>query len=87
VANHKSAVKRARQNTKRQERNRSRKAEVTTAVKKVRLALESKDKTLAKGLLVKAQSLIDRLAKIGIIKRTTAGRHVSRLSAQVTSLK
>ena len=87
MANHKSAIKRARQNTKRQERNRSRKAEVTTAVRKVRLALESKDKTLAKCLLVKAQSLIDRLAKIGIIKRTTAGRRISRLTAQTSSLK
>lgn len=87
MANHKSAEKRAKQNLKKNELNKHRKSEVATAVRKVRTAIEAKDKTLAKGLLVKAQSLLDKLAKVGVIKRNSSGRRVSRLAEQISSLK
>lgn len=86
MANHKSAKKRAKQTIKRTEANRSRKTQVRTVVKKLRGAIEQSDKQTAQTLVVKAQSLIDKLAKSGILKANTAARKVSRLAAQVAKI-
>jgi len=83
VANHKSSEKRARQTPKKTLRNKVAESRVKTIVKAVKLAIEEKDLTLAAKLLPQAQRLIDRLAKIGVIKRQTAGRKVSRLASQI----
>jgi len=86
VANHKSAEKRARQTIKKTANNKTKSSAVKSAIKNVRAAIEAKDKTAAKGLMLKAQSLIDKLAKSGFIKREAAARKNSRLSAQVAKL-
>ncbi len=87
MANHKSAEKRARQTVKKTARNAQRKTTVKTAVKAVREAIASKDKAAALKLLPKAQSLLNKLAKVGIIKKQNAGRKTSRLVDQVNKLK
>ena len=96
MANHKSAEKRARQTIKKTAPNNQRKTTVKTAVKAVREALAAKavreaiasnDKTAALKLLPKAQSLLNKLAKVGIIKKQNAGRKTSRLVDQVNKLK
>jgi small subunit ribosomal protein S20 len=53
----------------------------------MRRALASKDpKTAAELLLPKTFSLIDRSAKIGIIKKNTAARYKSSLHTRVKAL-
>ena len=86
VANHVSAEKRGRQNLKRNLRNKIRTSEVKTAIKALKKAIEEKNGESAKSLLSKTQSLINKLAKIGTIKKENAARKTSRLSKQVSSL-
>ncbi len=83
MANHKSSEKRARQTPKKTLRNKVAESKAKTIVKSVKAAIEEKDLTLAAKLLPQAQRLLDRLAKIGVIKRQTAGRKVSRLASQI----
>ena len=86
MANHKSSVKRARQENVRTLQNKSRLSMTRTALKKVRKAIGSQDKKAANELLPNAQSLLAKLAKRGIIKQNTAARKSSRLSNQVNSI-
>jgi len=86
LANHKSALKRAKQNTIRQTRNKSVKTRIKNTVKDVRLAIEEKDVESAKEKLLLAQSTISKGAKKGVIHSNTASRKISRLSKQVSSL-
>lgn len=86
MANHKSAQKRARQTIKKTAINARRKTTVRTAVKAVREALTAKETTKAVELLPKAQSLLNKLVKSGVIKKKTASRKTSRLASQVSRL-
>lgn len=85
MANHKSAIKRARQNDKRRARNRSVKTRLKTVVKDVTAAVTegATDKTADN--LKTAQSAIDKAAKKGVIHRRTAARRVSRLTRKVNT--
>ncbi len=87
MANHFSALKRARQTEKRTAHNRLNKSRFRTALRKFRQALESKDSTQAKTLFQETISMIDRAVKKGVIHKNTAGRHKSRLSARLASVK
>ena len=80
MANHKSALKRANQNTIRRLRNRTVKTRVKNVVKEVRMAAgeESSDQLVSN--LNQAKSVIDMAAKKGVIHRNTAARKISRLS-------
>lgn len=86
VANHKSAVKRAKQAVKRTDANKTRKSEARTVVKKLRQAIEEKNKEQALPLLKKVQSLLGKLAGSGILKPNNAARKTSRLASQVNQL-
>jgi len=86
VANHASAEKRARQNLKRRERNRSVKSTVRTVVKKVREALATGDKKAAQTALKVASKRIDQAVGKGVFHRATGSRYISRLSTQVAGL-
>jgi len=85
LANHKSALKRARQNEIRSMRNKTVKTKVKNLVKDVRLAAgkEPEEKVLIK--LTQAQSIIDKAAKKGTIHKKTASRKISRLAGLVNS--
>lgn len=86
LANHKSALKRARQNEIRRMRNKTRRTRVKSAVKEVRAAAaESKETATAK--LVTAQSVIAKAAKAGSLHKRTAARKISRLSRMVNKIE
>ena len=80
----KSALKANRQNIKRREHNRAMRSTLRTALKSIRARLEEKDLEGAKAALSKTVSLVDKMAKTGIIHRNTAGRYKSRLGARVS---
>lgn len=82
MANHKSAKKRARQNTTRNSVNKMKLTRARTIVKKLRTAIEQGSKEEATALLTKAQSA---LAKTHL-KANTVSRRTSRLAQQVNKL-
>jgi small subunit ribosomal protein S20 len=86
MANHKSAEKRVRQNSKRNEINRSNRSSLRTSIKKLRAAVASKDKTASTELLTPTISLIDKAVNKGILHKNTAARHKSRLTKHVAEL-
>ncbi|HLB59725.1 MAG TPA: 30S ribosomal protein S20 [Bdellovibrionota bacterium] len=86
MAIHKSAEKRARQNTKRAARNRSHRTSVRTAIKNVRVAVTSKDLMKAKEALRIAIPKIDRAVNHGVMKKETASRNISRLTRAVNQI-
>ena len=80
MANHKSALKRARQSEIRRMRNKSYRTRVNNVTKQVRLAEgESSGETITTKLNI-AKSVIDIAAKKGVIHKKTAARKISRLS-------
>jgi small subunit ribosomal protein S20 len=86
VANVPSAEKRNRQRGPRRQRNLMHLTKVRTSVKKVRASLAAKDGKAA-GLLKIAIRLIDKAAQKGVIKKTTASRHISRLQKTINVTK
>jgi small subunit ribosomal protein S20 len=86
VANHPSAEKRNRQRIKRTLRNRAVSSSVRTIVKRVRTAIEAKDKAQAVEALKVAISALDKAASKGVLHVKAASRTVSRLAAQVHQL-
>lgn len=80
---HKSAIKRVRQNVKRRERNRYHRSRMRTLIKKLRTI---EDKEQAEALLPKAKSYLDRLASKGIIHKNKAANYKSELEQRVHSL-
>jgi small subunit ribosomal protein S20 len=85
VANHKSALKRWRQNEIRRMRNKIVRTNVKTSVKAVRLAVDETPGETAVEKLNQAQSIIDRAAKKGVIHKSTAARKISRLTKAVNA--
>ena len=86
MAKTKSAEKRIRQSEKRRERNIIVKSQVKTAVKKLLLAVESRNLEKSKVSLGKAISVIDKAAAKGVIHKNTASRKISRLTKKVNTL-
>jgi len=86
LANHKSALKRARQNRVRRARNVHYKSLMRSRIRKVRDAVAGGDKGAAESALRHAVSVIDRVASKGIIHRNTASRRIARLSKMVHRL-
>ena len=86
MANTISALKRVRQTERKTDINRLRKSRLRTQVRAMRRALESKDQSVAQEAVSKTFSLIDRSARWGIIKKNTAARYKSRLTARLKAL-
>jgi len=86
VANHVSALKRARQDEKKRLQNRGQRSEMRTAIKKVEAAVAAGDKETANALLGAAISKIDRAGRKGLIHSNQASRRVSRLNKTVKAL-
>jgi len=87
LANHKSALKRARQNELSRLRNKAVKTSVKSIVKDVRFSVEESSNGDIKAKLIAAQTLIDKASKKGVIHKKTAARKISRLSKLVNSAK
>jgi len=86
LANHKSALKRNRQNQLRRLRNRSNKSMMKTVVKKVLEAIELNSAEQAQEALKAAIPLIAKTAVKGSIHKKNASRKVSRLTKRVNAL-
>ncbi len=86
MANTKSAIKTNRRVKKQTLVNRSRRSKYKTAIKKMNLLIEKKDKKEALKFLPKLNSQLMRVAKTGIIKKKNASRNISRISKKINSL-
>ena len=86
MANTFSSLKRARQTKRKTTVNRLRKSRLRHQVRAVRRLLEQKDAKGATAALPSTFSLIDRSAKWGIIKKNTAARYKSRITARLKAL-
>ena len=82
----KSAKKRMKQTAVRRARNQSTKRSLRSELKTFNAAVEAKDTTKATAALVKVQSNLDKSVKKGLLKKNTAARKLSRLSAQLKAL-
>lgn len=83
MANTASAEKRHRQSLKRRARNIAVRTEVRDAIKEVRSAVASGDKTKAATALKGATKIIARAASKGVYHARNADRHISRLAKSV----
>lgn len=79
MANHKSALKRARQSIVRKERNKTTRTQAKTLEKKLFTAQESGDENLT-DIFKEAQSAIHKAAKKNIFHKKTAGRKIAKLA-------
>ena len=86
MANHFSALKRVRQDEKRTEFNRRNKTQLRHQIREMRRLIGSKDSSAAQKLLPETFSIIDRSAKLGVIKKNTAARYKSKLHLRVKAL-
>lgn len=87
MANHFSALKRARQTTKRTARNRANTSRLRTALRSMRESLEKGDKASAAQLYRETTSMLDKAIQKGTLHENTASRYKSRLSARLKALK
>ena len=87
MANHFSALKRARQTEKRTANNRSNTSRLRTELRRLRETLKSGDAKQAKDAFGSTVSMIDKAVKKGVIHKNTAARYKSRLSARVAKTK
>jgi len=83
LANHKSALKRNRQNVVRRARNRANKTKIKNVVKAVDEAIAENSVDNANAALKTAIPVIMRAAAKGTIPKKTASRKVSRLTKRV----
>lgn len=86
MANHKSAIKRIRQNEKRRLHNRAFRNRARTLVKKARVAIASGDAEEAQRATMTAVRDLDKLASRGVIHKRNAARRKSRLTKQMMAL-
>ena len=86
MANHKSALKRARQNDMRRMRNRAAKTRLRNIVKKVRTLSAEGNAEEAAAALKEAASTIDKAAKKNVVHTRSASRKISRLARLVNTV-
>ncbi len=87
MANHFSALKRARQTTKRTVRNRANASQLRTALRGLRESLEKGDNAAADQTYRQTVSALDKAIQKGVLHENTASRYKSRLSARLAALK
>ena len=86
MANHKSALKRARQSKVRRIRNLGYKTRAKHAVKDVRAAVEESSPDKATESLKEATATLQKAASRGVIHKNNAARRISRLARQVNQV-
>jgi small subunit ribosomal protein S20 len=80
VANHKQAIKRARQSKKRSARNAAVKTRVKRSVRAFHETAASGDKDAVEAALTKATREIQRAGSKGVLHKRAASRRVARLA-------
>ena len=86
MANTKSAIKTNRRIQRQTLVNKSRKSRYKTAIKKINLLIEKKDKKGALSFLPKLNSELMKIAKTGVIKKQNASRNVSRITKKISAI-
>ena len=86
MANTKSAIKTNRRIQRQTLVNKSRRSKYRSAIKKIKLLIEKKDKKGALDFLPKFNSELMKIAKSGVIKKQNASRNVSRITKRINSL-
>ena len=86
MANHKSTKKRMRQNVVRRDRNRTKRSQLRTQIKKLREAIDEGDKKVSLEELEPTISLIDKMVNKHILHKNTAARYKSRLTRHVNNI-
>ena len=87
MANHFSALKRARQTETRTTRNRSNSSRLRSELRGLREVLAKGDKVSAQHIFRKTVSALDKAIQKGVLHKNTAARYKSRLSARLNALK
>ena len=87
MADHFSALKRARQTSKRAEKNRANRSRLRSSLRELKEALAKGDKQAAETTFRQTVSALDKAIQKGVIHENTASRYKSRLSARVNALK
>jgi len=86
MANHVSALKRARQTTKKTGVNRSNKTHFRGTLRALREAIQTGDSKAASDQYRATVSAIDKSVQKGVIHANTASRYKSRLNARVKAI-
>ena len=87
MATHQSAIKRHRQNIKRNARNKHFKSKMRNTIKAFRSAVEENDLAKATELFPGTVSLIQKVSQKGIIHKNQASRRVKRLHSALHKLQ
>ena len=87
MANHFSALKRARQTERRTARNRTNTSRLRTQLRELRETIAKGNKQAAAQLYRTTVSVLDKAIQKGTLHENTASRYKSRLSARVNAMK
>jgi small subunit ribosomal protein S20 len=86
MANHFSALKRARQTAKRTATNRANTSRLRGALRELRETLVKRDKAASETSYRETVSALDKAIQKGVLHKNTAARYKSRLSARVKAI-
>jgi small subunit ribosomal protein S20 len=87
MANTVTSIKRVRITERRTAINQMRTTKLRHSIRSLRRLLDKKDVKGAEAQLPTTYSVIDRSAKLGIIKKNTAARYKSRVTARLKALQ
>ena len=87
MANHLSALKRARQTEKRTARNRANTSRLRGALRDLRESIAKGDKAAAEQTYRATVSALDKAIQKGTLHENTASRYKSRLGKRVVAMK
>jgi small subunit ribosomal protein S20 len=86
MANHFSALKRARQTEKRTARNRANTSRLRTTLRDLRESLAKGDKQGADQVFRETVSALDKAVQKGVLHENTASRYKSRLNVRLNAV-
>ena len=86
MANHFSALKRARQTAKRTATNRANTSRLRGALRELRETLVKHDKAASETSYRETVSALDKAIQKGVLHKNTAARYKSRLAARVKAI-
>lgn len=86
MANHYSALKRARQTETKTTRNRANKSRLRGALRSLREALAKGEKDAVQSAYRATVSVVDKGVQKGVIHKNTASRYKARLNARVKAV-
>jgi small subunit ribosomal protein S20 len=86
MANHFSALKRARQTETKTVRNRANKSRLRGALRSLRQAIAKGDKEAVQQAYRTTVSVVDKGVQKGVLHKNTASRYKARLSARVKAV-